>query len=193
MSKTKCLKLKKKILGGLMLAIDPTSGSVNHVTRSPSKAGWALFKEGGLIDSGTIDIKSSDKKEERFRDLIETLQQFDEDYDILALEDIPMVRGRGSFNISQTLIQACGVYIAGLPGELVEMNSNTWQAVAKRLGGWDKSDEGDAIYIGLSCIAFAEGYDAKFSEKKKLEFLGELIDTYSGWNLPGLLECWEDA
>jgi len=191
MSKTRCLELKDPILNGRMIAIDPTSGTLDRSTGEASVAGWALFEEGQLHSSGVIAIPFAKRKEDRYRSLLTILQtEFDDTYDALAMEDIPLARRRGNFNTSQTLIQVCGVYIAGLSGELVELNSHTWQAVARRIGGWVKGDESDAQYIGLAAIAFARGYDQKMSEKKKTEFTGELVNDYNAWNLPGITEHW---
>jgi Holliday junction resolvasome RuvABC endonuclease subunit len=191
MSKTRCLELKDGILDGQMIAIDPTSGTINRSTGEASVAGWAYFDCGNLVNSGVIEIPTNKRKEDRFRDLLSILHtEFDETYDVLALEDIPLARRRGNFNTSQTLIQACGVYIAGLSGELVELNSHTWQAVARRIGGWTKGDESDAQYIGIAAIAFASGYSQSFSEKRKIEFLGELVDEYNSWNLQGVVDHW---
>lgn len=185
MTKTRCRELKDGILNGRMLAIDPTSGTMDRSTGSPSVAGWALFESQQLISSGIIEIPQNSRKEDRFRDLLGILQgDFGDVYDVLALEDIPLARRRGNFNTSQTLIQVCGVYIAGLSGDLVEINCHTWQAVARRIGGWTKGDESDAQYIGLAAIAFAAGYDQKMTEKKKAEFIGDLVLKNGGWNLP---------
>lgn len=184
MSKTRCLQLKKEILNGRMLSMDPTSGTKN------SEAGWAIFDAGKLESSGIISIADG-AKDERLRDILATLQtEFTEVYDVLALEDIPVARRRGNFDVSQTLIQACGVYIAGTSGKLVELNSHTWQAVARRLGGWVKGDESDAQYIGLAAIAFASGYTQKLTEKLKIEFLGNLAEENDYWDLPDMREHW---
>jgi len=189
MSKTRCLAIKDAILGGKMLAIDPTSGTGDPGKNS--QAGWALFDEGQLLSSGTIEIPANRDKATRFRSIQEILTtQFDETYDVLALEDIPLARRRGNFSTSQTLIQVCGVYIASTSGELVELLAHTWQAVAKRIGGWTKGDESDAQYIGLAAIAFASGYDQKMSEKRKIEFAAELVDEYDSWGLQTINDHW---
>jgi len=191
MSKTRCLELRDGILEGRMLAIDPTSGAMDRATQTPSEAGWALFEEGHFIGSGTIKIPFHERKEDRYRELLNILHvDFDQEYDVLVLEDIPLARRRGNFNTSQTLIQVCGVYIAGTTGDLVELPSITWQAVARRIGGWVKGDESDAQYIGLAAIAFASGYSQSMTEKRKVEFAGQLVDTYDAWNLQGITDHW---
>tara|TARA_B100001094_G_scaffold65503_2_gene61600 strand:+ start:10552 stop:11139 length:588 start_codon:yes stop_codon:yes gene_type:complete len=193
MSKKKCQKLSDKILNGRMLAIDPSSGATDRATGSPSIAGFAYFDKGILVESGLILIPESQNKETRFRYILDLLQsQFNEDYDILALEDIPLARRRGNFNTSQTLIQACGVFIAGVSGQLIELNSHTWQAVARRIGGWKKGDEADAQYIGLAAIAFASGYDQKITEKNKLKIIKELVTSYNFWELQEILNHWKE-
>ena len=191
MSRSRCLELRKQILDGHLLAIDPTSGSVDRTTGKPSEAGWATFRSAVLLSSGVITIPENKRKEARYRDILTILQEdFPDQYDVLALEDIPLARRRGNFNTSQTLIQVCGVYIAGTTGDLVEIASHTWQAVARRIGGWEKGDESDAQYIGLAAIAFASGYSQTLSEKKKLEFIGALVHTHKGWNMPGIINHW---
>ena len=72
----------------------------------------------------------------------------------------------------KTLIQACGVYIASIDSKrVIQINAKTWQAIARRIGGWKKNDESDAQYIGWAAIAFALGYNQKESEKKREPFL----------------------
>ncbi len=192
MSRSKCKSLRSEILDGSLLAIDPSSGSVNRFTGEQSSLGWAIFKEGNLQGSGTIEVIKSESKEDRLRDLVGILHtRFDTTFDALVLENIPAVSCRkNGFSVDTTLIQACGVVVAGTTGALVEMNIHTWQAVARRLGGWTKGDESDAIYLGLSAIAFAVGYDQKFTEKVKTTFLGDLVDHYDGWNMKPLLDFW---
>lgn len=174
-----------------MIAIDPSSGSSSAGGRSV--AGWAVFDEGHLVESGLIEIEASNHKADRFRDLLNSLQtDFDKDYDVLALEDIPLTSGRRrAFTVSQTLIQVCGVYIAGLGGHVIEMNTRTFQAIANRLGGWFKDDEMDAIFIGIACICFAEGYNQTESDQKKLKKLGEIAEKYNYWGLEDMRSNWE--
>ncbi|HCT53214.1 MAG TPA: hypothetical protein DF712_12220, partial [Balneola sp.] len=73
------------------------------------------------------------------------------------------------------------MFIAGVSGQLIELNSHTWQAVARRIGGWKKGDEADAQYIGLAAIAFASGYDQKITEKNKLKIIKDLVTSYNFW------------
>jgi len=87
--------------------------------------------------------------------------------------------------VTPVLMQATGVFIAGIQSErLIEMDVKTWEAVAKRLGGWKKhsskrglingcdpngreGDDVDAEYIGWTAICFALGYNQKDKEKDR--------------------------
>jgi hypothetical protein len=191
-SKTKCVKLKKDILGGLMLCIDPTSGAVQRDTNTTSQAGWAIYDGGEFRSSGVIIIPADPNKENRYRAILDVLlTSFTDPYDIVIMEDIPTARRRGTFNTSQTLIQACGVYAAGISsGKLIELPSHTWQAIARRIGGWIKGDESDARYLGLAAMAFSEGYSQSLTEKKKLECIETIVNKHNGWNFPSVIKHW---
>jgi hypothetical protein len=177
MSKTRGRQYKHYILEGSFLAVDPSSGKT-------SAAGWALFQEGKLVESGIIEVCSVASKENRLREIMKVVSQKFDPVDLLIVEKID---GRMATRI---LIQACGVYIASIESTcFFEMNIQSWQAIAKRLGGWKKTnkigdergdpngregDEVDAIYIGHAAVAFAMGYDSKDSEEKKEEILSTI-------------------
>jgi len=168
MSKARSLQYKKHVLGGTMLCIDPSSGKT-------SAAGWALFKEGRLVESGLVTVCSVASREIRLREILACVQADFDPVDLLVIEKID---GRMAKRI---LIQACGVYMSAIDSKsFFEMNVQSWQAISKRLGGWKKTnskgvvrgdpkgregDEVDAEYIGWSAIAFALGYDQTASEE----------------------------
>lgn len=165
MSKTLCLKYRDKILNGTMLCIDPSSGGTNRKGEQ-SNAGWAIFKKGRIWSSGILELDHGESKGVRLRAIGKCMMESFDEYDILAIEDI------NGYKAPQALIQSCGVYISSTTTDgLIEMNSRTWQAIANRLGGWVKSDEEDAKYIGWAAIAFALGYDQKDSEADREETL----------------------
>jgi hypothetical protein len=166
MSRTQGQKHKNTILSGTVLCIDPSSGGTDR-RGVKSSAGWAIFSKGQLHSSGEIQLDNGQEKPVRLRGILECLKRdFPETYDLLIVENIE------GYRASKTLIQACGVYIAGIESSACfEMNVKTWQAIAKRLGGWEKSDEADAIYIGWAAVAFALGYNQKESEENREEVL----------------------
>ena len=170
MSKTQSKMHKKKILEGKFLSIDPSSGAIGADGKA-SEAGWAVFENGRLTTSGTIDINESGAKQNRLRNLLEIIQrEFTDEYDLLVLE---LIKG---WRAQQSLIQSTGVVIAGINSEATfEINVTSWQAIARRLGTWEKSDEGDAVHIGAAAIAWALDYDLKKHKGKTLEDMETIL------------------
>ena len=174
MSRSRSRQYRKYILEGTFLAIDPSSGK-------SSAAGWALFKEGKLYSSGTVEICSIAAKEMRLRAIMECVQADFKPVDLLVIENI---EGRMAPKI---LIQAAGVYIASIQSKAYfEMNIRTWQSIAEKLGGWKKTnksgtvrgdcngnegDEYDAQYIGWAAIALALGYDTRQKEADREPYI----------------------
>ena len=144
---------KRAALKGTMLAIDPTSGGTSKAGEK-SVAGYAIFVEGKLHRSGTIEYPEEKVVFKRLKNVFKELKsKFTTSFDLLVLEDI-----RG-WKAQQSLIQSCGVYIVGLDyNEFLQLNISTWKAVAKHWGGYFKDDEQDAIYMGYAAIAIALGY-----------------------------------
>ncbi len=180
MSKTRSKRFKKQILEGQMLAIDPSSGATGH-------AGWALFTGGRLVESGILKLAGSEFNH-RLKAVLKDALEFDP-VDVLVIEKI------GGYRAQSVLIQACGVFIAGIDSpNCIQMNVQTWQAIAKRVGGWKKTtkkglqgdpngqegDEYDAIYIGAAAIALALGYDSKAKEEDREPYLTEVRERI-GW------------
>ena len=58
------------------------------------------------------------------------------------------------------------------------ISPRSWQAIADRLGGWEKSDALDAVYLGVAAIAFSENYDPKWKREAQVAFLNELAEMY---------------
>jgi hypothetical protein len=177
MSKSRSLQYKKHILNGTMLCIDPSSGKT-------SAAGWAWFDKGVLIESGTVTVADIAAKEVRLRQILACLQTDFDPCDLLIIEHLD------GFQVPLILKQACGVFMSALESKnYFSMNVQSWRAVAKRLGGWKKTnkkgvisgdpngregDDADSEYIGWAAIAFASGYNQKDSEDKREEILKEV-------------------
>lgn len=157
---------KKAALKGSMLCIDPSSGGSSKKGEK-SVAGFALFDEGILVDSGTIEFPEEKvvyKRLHNVRDI--TRESFSDRYDLLVLEDI-----RG-YRAQQSLIQACGVFITSIDcKEFFQPNVQTWKSIAKHWGGYEKSDEQDAIYMGYATIAIALGFHSKLKTAEKEEII----------------------
>lgn len=132
------------ILEGKMLAIDPSSGS------RESKAGYAYFVKGELVESGTIPVDHYLPIHRRLAVMHDFIALKFPDIDILIIEQI---RGRLAHIY---LAWAVGVAIeAARSEELIEMNIKVWKSYAEKLG-ITKSDENDACSIGLTAIHLAE-------------------------------------
>jgi len=183
MSRTRSKQYKKYILEGSFLAIDPSSGKT-------SAAGWALFKGGILMEAGIIEVCSVSAKQHRLKALLKKLQERFDLVDLLVIENI---EGRMA---PKVLIQACGVFIAGIESKVYfEMNIRTWQSIAEKLGGWKKTnkagkvrgdpdgnegDEYDAMYIGWAAIALALGYDTRQKAAEREPFIDKTRERMNG-------------
>ena len=145
-------KISKAVISGTMLCIDPSSGSGSQA--DASNCGYALFKEGRCVDSGIIKMDHKIQSWYRLRELVKCLER---DFDPVNLLVVEQLTGP---QIHQVLHQAVGAIYGGLDFDnAYEMSINTWQALAKKLGGWVKSDEGDAKYMGYAAIALSLDYE----------------------------------
>lgn len=132
------------ILTGRLLAIDPASGG----TSSP---GFAYFHRAELLHSGTIPLRK-DRIQYRLQELFMVLQTYEAD--VLVIERI-----RGA-HAHEYLHWSVGVSVAALhPRLLFEMPVSTWKKHAGKTH--EKSDENDAVAIGQTLIALAEGRYAR--------------------------------
>lgn len=158
-------KGKKAATTGRMLCIDPSSGgSTKEGTKAV--AGWALFENGKPLESGTISFPDGVYTENRVKAVYKKLEGLFEKSDLMVLEEI---RGR---NAHASLIQACGAIIAAVEwDEVFEVNVNTWKMVARHWGGYEKTDENDALYMGYAAIAISLGYSSKLNKAQKDEVL----------------------
>ena len=147
---------------GKCLSIDPSSGAYDRKTGQKTVGGWALFDKGQLQSSGVYEVQGNDKAA-RLVSLNKVFrEEFSDPVDVLVLEDI------WGYIASQALVQACGIIIGnvGTP-RVIELNVSTWKAVATRLGGWEKGDESDAIYMGVAAMCIANGYSHKRLKKEE--------------------------
>lgn len=132
------------ILTGTLLAIDPSSGSAK------SDAGFALYRKGELVKSGTIVVNKKANIFKRLIDLYNFVRCEFPDIDVMAIEKI---RGR-----SHTYLRwSVGVTIvAARHAAVIEVPTVTWKKYAGK--DYEKSDEQDAIGIGKATIAIARRY-----------------------------------
>ena len=154
----KILKFSPKILEGTVLAVDPSVGS------RTSQPGYAVFKNGELIEFGTITIpKPSRDLPYKLRDLRVKLNSEFETPDVLVVEQIPPKRYiPGGFNpVQSSLLMAEGVILSSFYGKdckVIRIKPTEWQAICKRYGDWsreEKGDDMDAFGIGMSVIRTA--------------------------------------
>jgi hypothetical protein len=157
---------KKAALKGKMLCIDPSSGGSSKKGEK-SVAGFALFEDGVLEESGTLEFPTEKEVYKRLKNVRDEVRSaFTDVYDLLVLEDI-----RG-YRAQQSLIQACGVFITSVDcKQFFQPNVQTWKSIAKHWGGYVKSDEQDAIYMGYATVAIALGFHSKLKAGEKEELI----------------------
>jgi hypothetical protein len=163
------------ILDGKMISIDPSSGK-------SGVAGYAEFDGGYLVSYGVLSIPFSTQAYKRFQNLRKKIiSDFDTDYKVLVIE---LLKGRSrNYNVKPVLKQAAAVTAASFNWEeCVHLAPMSWQAIAKRIGGWVKDDAIDAVYQGYAAIAFANGYKSTWKKEAQLAFLEELATEYK-WKI----------
>ena len=93
-----------------------------------------------------------------------------------------------NYNVTPVLKQAAAVTAASLNWDhCVMITPMSWKAIANRLGGWEKRDDIDAVYMGYAAIAFANGYRSEgWKKEAQVAFLEELAEEYNwtrgDWN-----------
>ncbi len=185
MSKTRCKALLRFLEKGKFLTVDPSSGALNRKSGKKSEGGWALFENGTLTSSGIYQVDGADK-DSRLVDLARVMrEEFNDGVDVLVLEDI------WGYIASKALVQACGIIIGNVgTNRVIELNVSTWKSIARRIGGWEKSDEMDAIYIGVAAVCLAEGYNhTKLkNDEARNNKLKEIAQKYDYWNIDTMRE-----
>lgn len=128
----------KIITTGTLVAIDPASGS-------GSFPGYAIFKKGKLVSSGTIKINSKLPLNLRLHALYDQLAMLEVNPDVLVIEEI---RGRMAHAY---LSFAVGMTITAVRSHIcIEIPINVWKAYVGR--DHIKTDEADAIAMGEAII-----------------------------------------
>lgn len=141
----------KELTEGLVVAIDPSIGS------SSSLPGYAVYRAGELIESGTFAIPYQRSIPERLGLLHNHVRKLYNQYtpDVLVYEDIPALRqGGGNAVAHASLLKALGAILA-VPGPdgYVGLMPVSWKGEARET--YVKGDEADAIEIGYVAITVA--------------------------------------
>ena len=95
--------------------------------------------------------------------------------------------------VSGIRVHNCGVFIGNtFAKDTIEVNVRRWQAVASRLDCWEKTDENDAIFIGVASMCYACGYNASKLKKMpaQVEYLRQLAIEHNGWGVPEIQQHW---
>lgn len=142
------------ILNGVFLAIDPSVGSTS------SMPGYALFDKGNLIESGIIRVSPTAKKNIRLFSITKSLKEEFKTPDIIAIENIPPISFKGGMSgwSLVSLQRSIGAILSVYDIPYVEVAPSAWQKY--KFDGYDKSDENDAICIGLCVLAAARDYQS---------------------------------
>jgi len=139
-------------LKGTLLAFDPSTGSHS------SMPGYAIFKNGELVESGIIQVNPSARRNVRLFSITESLRTEFPKPDIIAIENIPPVRYSRAGSMGGWALVAIqrsiGAIISCFDCEYVEVSPKAWQNY--KFHGYEKSDEHDAICIGLCVIETAK-------------------------------------
>jgi hypothetical protein len=139
------------ILEGVIVSIDPSIGS------SSSMPGWAVYRAGQYVASGTFPILAHKSIPDRLRTLANHLRKLYNEYppDCLVYEDIPAQRyGMGNANAHASLLKALGA-ILSVPGPdgYVGIMPVSWKKMVRST--YEKGDEADAVEIGYIVIECA--------------------------------------
>ena len=141
------------ILEGTMLCIDPSTGSQS------SMPGFALYEKGIKIESGIIEVDPTLNRSLRLYEISRCVREDFKDIDVLTVEYIPPVtyKGKGGMNsVSIMALQkSIGAIMAALPFEhLLEIPAASWKVYKPK--EYEKTDEWDAICLGLCVVGIAE-------------------------------------
>lgn len=151
MSRTACRAHRKAILEGTVLAMDPSSGSFNQKKKEQSYPGYALFREGELVESGVVDLNGQELNIwERLRELYDCLEN---DFDVPDVLIIERIRGRVAHQYLKWSVGIIGTAVRA--PVVIEMPVSTWRSFAGK--DHEKSDENDAIAIGTAAVKLARG------------------------------------
>jgi hypothetical protein len=153
------------ILDGVVVSIDPSIGS------SSSMPGWAVYRAGQYVTSGTFDIPVHKSIPDRLRILANHIRKLYNEYppDCLVYEDIPAQRyGMGNAIAHASLLKALGA-ILSVPGPegYAGIMPISWKKLVRDT--YIKGDESDAVEIGYVVIECAAQirYNGKNSRGRK--------------------------
>lgn len=144
-------KARLPLIEGVVISIDPSIGS------SSSMPGYAIYRAGTLIASGTIQLSIDEEFPLKAQQLAYSIRKLYTEYDpdVLVYEEIA-VHGPGR-NIAShvTLLKAVGI-ILSVPGPkyYVGIYPTSWKKLARPT--YVKSDEADAIELGYVAVWQAE-------------------------------------
>lgn len=160
MSKKELTSLEKQLVGhvdkiktGIILAIDPSSGSYN------SQPGYALYNKGELEDSGIVEIHSGDHISNRLHRLAKALKEEFDEPALLVTENIPpFMAEQGSSPFATrnviSLHQSVGVIMSIWDVPAITVSPRTWRSFIP--DNYIKNDEHDAIMIGWAAVQYAK-------------------------------------
>ena len=143
------------LLQGIVLAIDPSSGS------EKSQPGYALFDHGQLVDSGLVRIRSGDALSNRLHRLAASLREDFPQPHVVITENIPPFMGEGNAAKFATrnvisLHQSIGVVMSVWDAPVLLVSPRTWRSHIP--DNYFKSDENDAIMIGWTVLKKSKEY-----------------------------------
>ena len=153
------LKYRKDLLSGEVLCVDPSSGSKS------SMPGYAVYRKGELVESGTIEVPLGDKIYDRLVYLVACIKrEFNTTPDVLVIEDIPIGKGRLRMAALRSLNMSVGAIIGALEvDKVVALHPRFWKKHARV--NYSKSDEQDAIMMGEVCFKVISQLEDKDGKK----------------------------
>jgi hypothetical protein len=159
----------EQVLGGRLLAIDPSSGSAQ------SLPGYAIYEKGELIDSGVIDVPTTQAINCKLYQISRCLREEFQAPDVLVIESIApyFSSAKGGFRNRSVmnLHRGVGAIMAGVNCErLIEVAPASWRQ--KIPEDYEKTDENDAIMMGYTVIAEACAATDTPIPKLRLELSG---------------------
>ncbi len=166
------------LISGVILAIDPSSGS------AASQPGYALYAGTSLKDSGLVRIRSGDHISNRLHRLSRTLRDEFSKPDLLVTENIPPFMGDGPGAAFATrnvisLHQSVGVIMSVWDVPVVLVSPRSWRSLVP--DNYLKSDENDAIMIGWTAVQKAR----ELADLDPMEFSPQLLHKLTTGNWEG--------
>lgn len=152
---------------GIVVAIDPSIGS------NSSMPGWAVYKAGELLGSGTFALDLNKGRPQRLQQLAHFLRKLYATWnpDVLVYEEVPSQRYGGGNNFGNakahaSLLNALGVVLSiSGPDYYVGLQPISWKKCARPT--YVKSDQADAEEIGWVAISEGARIEAQEGTRKK--------------------------